>query len=685
MLHLVVLLLSIALVDIIHADETPFFKTNPIPNNPGIYYEHTGKVKLIKNKFYINLFMNCPALNRNLDDEYFDARQLIHKASEHFPTQIATTTFAEHRLLNKIREISSLQASILTYFVTPSADYIKATLTARKTRSAPLEVIGWATNYFFGIMDSRDKEIITKDIDKLYWNQKNLSQILLEETHFVKLELEKLHTTDNRLALEMKNLLATMQNISKTNTLNENYINYLNISLWWTKYESEIDNLKYGYQTLLEVIQTTAKGHFHPLLLSHSQLADLLNKINHLNSEYVLPKATDLVTPEYLFDIAKTSVFITNGKLHVSLKIPLLNSEELDIYKIHSFPNPSYLFDKIGFISITPKTDNIIISKNLKTYILASDKFLHNCKLYNDTKLCEDFLPLRDETPNSPCEFKMFKHPSVESIKTCETMFIPKTPIIWTSLHSSNLWLYSTTNPVDLAVTCYNRPRRDLKINGTGSLSLSGMCSAHALEFTLHGLNKIFFNSDYTYDPALSVNLDIAKPNLEEYTKYSPAEIKSELTESLPTFDPIPLNEIENRLRTIHTRRSELKRTYTMFGVGFTSSIIIAIFLKYAIDKYFQIEKLWSVLSFICMNKRKNQRKIHKSKNSTNKIHRQGDHHQCDTHSDDNKDDIELSLENALENPAPSQRKPTNPAKITNDQPLWDNSASSSKLNTADP
>lgn len=134
--------------------------------------------------------------------------------------------------------------------------------------------------------------------------------------------------------MELKRLSTIVNSISETNPMNEHNFSDLNIFIWYLNYKNEINNTNRAFKTLLEVIQTTASGRLHALLPTHGQISDLLSKINYISSDLKQPYPTEVIT-EYLFNIAKTSVF--KGKLHISLKIPLLNNEELDLYKIHSF------------------------------------------------------------------------------------------------------------------------------------------------------------------------------------------------------------------------------------------------------------------------------------------------------------------------------------------------------------
>ncbi|XP_047518339.1 uncharacterized protein LOC125058319 [Pieris napi] len=278
-------------------------------------------------------------------------------------------------------------------------------------------------------------------------------------------------------------------------------------------------------------------------------------------------------------NLAKVVSYVIENHLVFVIKIPLVNVETYNLYKVIPIPVPHNPTSPNSFALITATKPFIGISEDKKLYFNFDN--VDSCNLIIGHQYICNPLNILSVVNYPICETEIITK-AVENLpKTCTTRFIFGKIDIWHKLNN-NKWFYVESNDEKLTIEC-NHSIIDIVISGTGILTLTSGCTAFCKE------NRFEAKSVYeiTISPVVS-NFNIINDsccNLMEFSKVniniSTHQLRHVNLDSLNLIDDLPIKSIDDDSDDFLNDPSD----YVSFSFSIVSfliilSIAIIIFVK---------------------------------------------------------------------------------------------------------
>ena len=214
-----------------------------LPNNPGINYEYTNEVRLIKTKWNIVISLDFTSLKDKSEQSKEDLKQALYNCKTLIGEFMWDRLIPSANLKHLIKLIKITYNELNTIFVPKMKENtIKLPTDHLIKKRAPLELIGWASKKLFGTMDADDRDELNSEINKFYNTTQTLSYLQAKQTHIVRSNLEELHREmaknekyHNYLSDSLKQIQNDTEKLSKEEKMLEDE---MRIETWINTFES---------------------------------------------------------------------------------------------------------------------------------------------------------------------------------------------------------------------------------------------------------------------------------------------------------------------------------------------------------------------------------------------------------------------------------------------------------------
>lgn len=352
-------------------------------------------------------------------------------------------------------------------------------------REAWFPSIGSGIQYFFGNPDEETTRFIISRIEEnKLQNKKNLefiqnqTVITSELTNNIQSQNEQSNQQISALIDQINDILKTQyETINKTNSNYEFLFLSQILTLTIMRY-SKFQN------KLIEQILSNSLEHIEPELIPYSDLKKMMGTIEHEISETkMLPsnlfkKGKDLA----LYRLIPMKTYIVDGYISFELNVPVISRNQKELYAISS--TPTYTGDTEVFSYIVPSAPYITTNKmkNEIGYLEQSD--LNNCLVVSeDEYICAENYPIYTRQPkNNFCELTLLTNAFEES-NNCVIKTIPRRDL-FIKLHFKGQYYFITNKTVLAKSDCHGKTN-DIKINGSGIISIGAGCSLYNQNFRI--------------------------------------------------------------------------------------------------------------------------------------------------------------------------------------------------------
>ena len=577
-----------------HDVSTPIYRVTQFNSNPGIYYEYVNDIRLIRTQWRITITLDFSKLQDESVNRNEQLDNLINSCSIRLGYQVCSYRIPADKLKRKLTVAQQLHQELLEFF-TPAVNGLDKNENRRKKR-APFEFVGWIDRTLFGTMDADDRKEVNDEVNKLYQKTEQISLLAANQTHIIKSNLEKINSVLSEDQAKYDRLINKISDFHKQNILLREAANRTmyseSVNKWIAQYEESLDFIINSRRTLINAVETTAKGHLHPLLLTHEQLLSIVNDINTYRHDHSLPWEESEISIEKLYELSSTSAIVRKGRLLIVLSFPLTGKERYSNYLIHPLPIANKIHSELhGYISIKPKIEYLAINhvpstSGKKEYFQPKPSFLKNCQKDGKSLLCSPYTPIQKGTGNNSCEYSIYTNPSQAALRTCDISMHKGDTTYWTKLITTDEWLFSTIKPVTLNLICNGTNHSNITLTGAGIFALHGQCTAYTPDLILYGINNIKLNQTDVYQPELNFHLpSVLHINYIKFNDSSNTSLvfeeeeKREINNWAESNDAISLGEIEQKFTDIaHQRGANFRNTMitsTTFGVNFFLIAII--------------------------------------------------------------------------------------------------------------
>lgn len=562
------------------------YKVTPMKTNAGLYYEKLRDIRTFHIEWNLvtsleigNFLKNRPNL------EIHKTKAIKQCTMMHVPT--CETAEEINHLIARLEDSQKNEDLLHGIIGTAQSN------NDRRKRGAPLGFIGTISQALFGTLTQEDAAYYNKEIDKLYEDQKHISELLANQTHIVRSEFQDMHLHLRNLSVQASESAAATSIIAKELSNEQRIINnqeYQISSLKWVRsLERSVDEYQNGLNLLTNAIIFAKQGVIHPAIIPPRQLVAAAAKIQQ-NSEYEFPLSKEEILAEQFREISSLKTSYKNGRLILALRIPLLDREPFHLHRI--FTNPTIQrYSKNGTLSayVIPRVNYIATSQDQKYYFLPTESYLQSCKYHFEQPLCRLSLPMHNTETQQTCETSLLLHPTTALWKACDIRLMKTKNPYWKQLSTPNIWLYSIPETEELRVTCEGRGVGFEHLSGSGTLQLKAGCQAITRTTILTAQASLKSEMHEHYEPPVSLNIsalapaiqqsniDILIKNIEEHAPENGIGYEWGLSKNAAELSKIETHakELETHHRTMYKSNA---LSYASLGLG---AIMAAIFITY--------------------------------------------------------------------------------------------------------
>lgn len=385
-------------------------------NNPGIYFETEGTVNLFTSHWNMVIYYDLASYDYELAGFKSCMEELVKlcKQIKVINPSINHCDMTNKLLATHLAELTNYHEALYSH--STFSPFKKAV--SRKSRSL-FDAGGSALHFAFGVLDQQSASLYNDQIKNLQMDQdymfellKNHTSILDSSAHVLKRTEETLnHQFEvfqqhlNRIEIDSDHAQVRLERTRGLNDLST-YTILLLIRFRDTQ------------KALLDLLTGNEHGILNPLIVSRQTMSEqLLNVQNNLPKQLSLPKIgnnhIDLAT---ISKLAQTKTRLTNGKIIIEIRLPLISTEDYQLY--HLIPVPTKVDDHYLFIQ--PAHDYLIVNLLRERYTSLDANEFKKCSRSTDgTYICNTHYPIYTaNSKNLRCEMELLNHPH-EIPETC--------------------------------------------------------------------------------------------------------------------------------------------------------------------------------------------------------------------------------------------------------------------------
>lgn len=383
---------------------------------------------------------------------------------------------------------------------------LKSLTRTDRTKRALIDIAGTVFKTLFGTLDAKDGEYYDTAINKVNSNEKELLNLLKQQSHVVQTTIANFNATvsslnDDRTILN-KNLKKIEIALEESSHQGFNLELKQSIEEQLSLIEIMVNQLETEFSAIINAILFAKSNILHPFVMTPIQLIkELRTTIPHLRgTSFVLPLEDDFAYQ--LLEHISIHTYYKSKRIIFVISNPLVNLNVFPLY--HLIPLP-ILKGHGNMIFILPTVEYLAISEDKSSYVILKSTDL--CKPANKFLICPNPDPYFSSHIRPICETKILFHPT--SIpKECDTRITSTPAEIWQKLKSSNSWIYVLPSQTDVTVTCSGSQSANFLLNGTGLISTKNNCKLYTSSTKLVSETTHFESPYKAIVPDFEIDID---------------------------------------------------------------------------------------------------------------------------------------------------------------------------------
>lgn len=457
---------TISLLMLLALHSARAYENEKIKKSSGLYFNNLGEVKLSNQKFTLLTYTNLSLIEDQVklaNDQYDKSLGLCSKINTQFLILDCNTQL--HLLGRKLKSIKNDYAIISHQLYN-----------IRKKRGL-LNIGGEVLRWLFGTPDSDDAQFYTDSIKSLINNERETHILMQKQIGIISSTITNFNESTRKLNADADSLnenLAKFNRFVKQTTKNEEKLNL----------EFQINNHILTLAELTNEIQISLKNYLNDItLIRHGIInfnlvhpQDLQTELEKIQTKYTLPLTPTLENTYIYYNLMKVKSFISQKLLVISLDIPLIISNQYNLYRIYSLPTP-HLGEPRLYSYIEPSKPYLLVSTTKTVYSTMSN--LDQCKEYQPNSwLCEGVSTSR-RTSSSTCETQLFFEQTGRIPDSCTIRKLYADLEIWHKIRP-NQWLYVLSKPTTINIICQKSEDGEETLRKIGILQLDPECKAYS-------------------------------------------------------------------------------------------------------------------------------------------------------------------------------------------------------------
>lgn len=402
---------------------------------------------------------------------------------------------------------------------------------ASRVRRAPLDFVGNIFGDLFGVLNQRDAQMYSEQIEGLATGTIKMQKFIQQQTKVLDL-------TSNIIRKEHEQIqkqYSWMQKEIQTILMHEEFLDAV------FQLSTAVFIYKDIQGDLIDMLSDVHHGRASTRVLPPSTFAKQLGEVAQFLSRDERVPSFEAHWIE-VYKLLETKAAIIKEQIICEVRIPLVQGEEFQIYNIIPLP----VRHEGSFIYIEPQFRYALVNRDRTWYYPTSAQELHECKYWErDTVICRIEGPMyKVASSEQHCEMSLLTH-AEKPPEQCQVRAMPLT----TFVHSlrNNRWLLVLSKGTTFDLTC-DQQTQSVKLQGAGIITLSSDCS-------LRGPSTLF-KAKISYNTSIYSDI-IPKFNLSQETKspiavFESEDIGAELSDLQQSVTELKREEIWNQVDLHH-------------------------------------------------------------------------------------------------------------------------------------
>lgn len=548
--------------------------TTPIGENIGLFYEKLTDIKTFQSQWRLVTSLDVSRYIRHAPDVERHILEMNQLCNRHNLTKCLSKELGP-RLIKKrentVRYSNLIRSAIgdTSYFDTPSP-----------RRSVPFGFIGTLSKVLFGTLSQEDADFYYQELNKVYADQREITELIANQTHVIKGEFSNTHARLVNLTKATSQMTRMMSKHSDALQETKGNLNRLLLETIIKDSVFEIERGLDDYSTnlllLIDAILLAKQGILHPTILSPEQLLKSAQKIKQ-TVPFEFPLTPEELLTEQIEKVTTLNVIFMKGRILFELTIPLLEQKAYSLYKIYPCPSIHKLGTKEVISYIQPQIQFIAVSSDEQQFFTPTEEYLRTCRFHHNKFLGPATLPLYQADRQSTCESILLLNPTLINWNTCEIKVTKFVKPYWQTLSAPATWLYFMPKGKKAQIYCSSEKPVTRNISAIGIFKLEPGCQATIDSVQLKSLGTIGTTQNVEYYPSEPYNLSIIVPEIVE-RHFEALEVNEQIT---ARWDDLPaassLTEIEHRARILATHQASFQnlKITTSSSIGIVMLIVV--------------------------------------------------------------------------------------------------------------
>lgn len=438
----------------------------PISSSSGIFFDRIGKLSIVKGNLNVISYV---------DISYIDPH--ISNLNE----ILGTMRFVCQQIDNKQCDNILSPLSIRFKDIKREYESISHLISNRDRRAAWFGAVGSVFKHVFGTLDEDDALKYESALEAVQKDEKILAQLMKENILITTSTLASFKKSINNLKFNEYNLSSALNLLlNHTNNVTK-IIDHLTLETKansiFTNLESSFLTLSFQLEDLSNAISLSRLNILHPRILTPAQLYQELAENNrHLPGDIRIPFSLSLSNIHLILSISTVSCYYYKNKLVFVLHIPLVTTEEFNLYHNFAMPVPHDVEKLNVFSFILPSSSYIAISKDKMSFCNLDD--LSKCRaVISEFFLCE-ISTIVMSSGNPTCESELLTKTISALPNLCQTKTIFGELDIWKPL-VNNQWIYVQSRASKITIDCGTAEVREVILLGIGILNVPEQCTVY--------------------------------------------------------------------------------------------------------------------------------------------------------------------------------------------------------------
>lgn len=213
------------------------------------------------------------------------------------------------------------------------------------------------------------------------------------------------------------------------------------------------------------------------------------------------------------------------GNIIFIINTPIVTRTSYNLFEVIPLPAS---FNLDHHVLILPDIKYLAVTSTISHYIVLRN--LQSCQILpNSERICIVENPIIATHSHRNCEIDLLINQN-QLPNTCEKRIIKMPSETWHKLNQPNTWIFVIANEIYTTLKCSDNAPEDIKLTGTGILSLNPTCSLITTSSTIKASSRSSNNTTIISKfilPNFNIsNLEI-HPNLNKNTNFTPLQLKA--------------------------------------------------------------------------------------------------------------------------------------------------------------